>query len=441
VHTVDGAIRSMGLSLVGLAILVPYCASGQEVSFSTLYSFNGSDGANPAAVLVFDNNGVMYGTTLNGGANQDGTVFDLAPTGAGAWQEAVLHSFDGSDGAYPAANVTIGQGALYGTAKYDGIGGGTVFQLIPPHTHDGAWAFSVLYEFQSGPGDELRNPNGGLAISADGVLYGTTEGLVDGGAAFSLTPPAVSGGTWVESTIFTFDDISGAYPWAGPILQGNTLYGTTLYEGSNSCGFDDGCGVVYALYPPDVSGSTWTESVIYAFGSTPDDGENPFAALTPAPDGTLYGTTFVGGAGPCDKYGWGFGCGTVFQLTPPATPGGSWAETVIYRFTGTDGDGAYPFGGVILASNGKLYGTTGFGGNATGCSYFGASGCGTIFELTPPAMPTGAWTERVLHSFHGGSGEGIVPRAGLTLGPDGRLYGTTYHGGAYGLGTVFVATP
>jgi uncharacterized repeat protein (TIGR03803 family) len=148
----------------------------------------------------------------------------------------------------------------------------------------------------------------------------------------------------------------------------------------------------------------------------------------------LYGTTEEGGTG---TGGTGFacssGCGTVFSLTPPATPGGAWTETVLHDFAFTGGDGAVPEAGVVIGTSGVLYGTTAYGG---------ASDAGTVFSLTPPASPGGAWTETVLHDFTGGS-DGRYPEAGVAMGKSGGLFGTTDLGGAgtCNCGTVFALKP
>jgi hypothetical protein len=160
----------------------------------------------------------------------------------------------------------------------------------------------------------------------------------------------------------------------------------------------------------------------------------------------LYGTTFLGGSGlPC-TYG-SFvvsGCGTVFQLTPPATPGGAWTESVLYSFSGSDSDGACPAAGVVLGKNGVLYGTTTYGGSATSGSQcnsgFGATGCGTVFQLTPSAAVGGPWTETILHSFTGQNGDGSIPGP-LTLSPKGVLFGPARSGGDVGAGTIFAVEP
>lgn len=134
----------------------------------------------------------------------------------------------------------------------------------------------------------------------------------------------------------------------------------------------------------------------------------------------------------------------MFQLQPPAYPGGAWTHTVLYNFTYANGDGADPDAGVVIAPNGALYGVTQNGGT---------HGLGAVFELNQPASPGAAWNETIIHSFSGGT-DGAEPEAGLTIAPapDGRfaLYGATYFGGTgpcaatgapSGCGTVFVLTP
>jgi len=160
---------------------------------------------------------------------------------------------------------------------------------------------------------------------------------------------------------------------------------------------------------------------------------NPVASLTIGQGGTLYGTTLHGGSGgPCEA-----GCGTVFQLTPPATTGGTWTESTIYNFTGANGDGGWPAARLVLGKNGVLYGTNVIGGIInSSCT----QGCGTIFQLSPPAVPGGTWTETILHTFTGQNGDGSRPGP-LTLAPNGVFFGSTWSGGAAGFGTVFAIKP
>ena len=137
-----------------------------------LHSFSGADGKLPFGGLIFDEVGNLYGTTLGGGAGNDGTAFELSPKRDGTWTEKLLHSFNGKDGAYPRARLIFDTaGNLYGTA---GIGGryfvGTVFRLRPAN---GRWDLTVVHTFKDHPG---AVPDAPLIFDANGNLYGTTAG-------------------------------------------------------------------------------------------------------------------------------------------------------------------------------------------------------------------------------------------------------------------------
>jgi uncharacterized repeat protein (TIGR03803 family) len=220
-------------------------------------------------------------------------------------------------------------------------------------------------------------------------------------------------------TIHVFSSAEdGNSPRAALVLApAGTAYGDTLYGGSSNN------GTVYQL-TPEPGTEKWSESVIYDFAGPPD-GANPAGTLVLTAGGTIYGTTIAGGS---------TNAGTVFQLTPPGVPGGAWTETVLYSFLGAP-DGAAPHAGLVLSVSGVLYGTTANGGDTSGIC---TSGCGTVFSLTPPVTPGGAWTETVLHVFEGS--DGANPFASLVAGPGSRLYGTTVNGGASGFGGVFSVT-
>jgi uncharacterized repeat protein (TIGR03803 family) len=172
------------------------------------------------------------------------------------------------------------------------------------------------------------------------------------------------------------------------------------------------------------------------------DGMGPQTGLAADSAGNLYGTTELGGG----NYRCPHGCGTVFELSPPASGTGSWTETILYRFTGQS-DGAVPLGRLIFDGQGNIYGTTNAGGDfsSKACKDSGGvvTACGVVFELSPPAVPGGAWTETVLHSFVGS--DGARPNAGLTFDESGNLYGTTSAGGTPcggpGCGVVFELSP
>ena len=176
-----------------------------------------------------------------------------------------------------------------------------------------------------------------------------------------------------------------------------------------------GATVTFGLGQDSISFKT-----LYSFTGGPDGGD-PLAGVAIGANGALYGATSSGGTS---------NQGTVFQLRPPASPGGAWTETVLHDFTGSDGANPQA-AGVVIGKAGPLYGTTVQGG---------ASNAGTVFFFTPPATPGGAWTETVLHSFKGGD-DGANPVAGLVIGKNGVLYGTTSSGGTSGGGTVFALEP
>jgi uncharacterized repeat protein (TIGR03803 family) len=264
---------------------------------------------------------------------------------------------------------------------------------------------------------------------AYGVLYGFKGGTGDGfypearlinvnGTLYGTT---VNGGANHSSgTVFAITTSGGetvlhsfggsgdgGEPYAGLINVGGTLYGTTYYGGANTY------GTVFSIT------TSGTETVLHSFAGGSGDGEGPEAGLVNV-EGTLYGATYDGGA---------HGEGTVFALTT------SGEERVVYSFAGGSGDGQWPVAGLI-GVNGTLYGTTPDGGeNCEGSFTFG---CGTVFAVTTSGQET------VLHSF-GGAGDGDEPSAGL-INVKGTLYGTTILGGANcgsgdGCGTVFAITP
>ena len=124
-------------------------------------------------------------------------------------------------------------------------------------------------------------------------------------------------------------------------------------------------------------------------------------------------------------------------MTPPTVNGGTWTETILHSFTGANGDGFKPYAGVTLGPGGVLYGTTAAGGSIQNQSC--GAGCGIVYELVPPSSQGGIWIEIILHNFDGADGN--EPYAGVTLGGDGTLYGTTWFGGASNQGTVFSLVP
>ena len=257
---------------------------------------NCADGDYPGAGLTFDGAGNIYGTASGGGADGAGIVFKLTPNTDGSWTESVLHSFHGSDGAFPQAGLIFdAEGNLYGTT-YRGGGAdnvGAVFKLTP-NTH-GSWTESVLHAFS---GSDGAYPSAGLIFDAAGNLYSTTidGGADDAGTVFKLTPNA--DGSWRESVLHSFNFSDGAAVDAGLIFDGaGNLYGTAEGGGTGDA------GTVFKL-TSNAEGS-WRESVLHRFQGKP--AQTPNGGLVLGSTGTLYGT-----AARCFT-----GCaGVVYQITP-----------------------------------------------------------------------------------------------------------------------------
>jgi uncharacterized repeat protein (TIGR03803 family) len=283
-----------------------------------------SDGENPYSKLIFDDAGTLYGTTYKGGPGSDcgpcGVVFELTPQSNGSWTESVLYDFcsvsNCSDGANPAASVLFdAKGNLYGTTFYGGDarctnGCGVVFKLTKKR--DGRWTERVLHAFLAG--NDGAFPYAGLIFDQVGNLYGTTSGGGGGsgpcfsgcGVVFELIPNA--DGSWTEKPLHQFTgNRDGAEPFGGLILdQLGNLYGTTTIAGNPRRGpcSGSGCGVVFKLSPNSKGG--WRETVLHRFWDLP--GDNPYASdLIFDAHGNLYGTT-VGDVSPHS--------GSVFEITP-----------------------------------------------------------------------------------------------------------------------------
>ena len=303
-----------------------------------LYSFGGypGDGYYPEAALVFDTDDNLYSTTDQGGAYAKGTVFEITPAGT----EKVLHSFEGAPGdgyGTYAGLVFDTQGNLYGTTELGGengyFGEGTVFEIAPDGTE------KVLYSFGSQSGDGLY-PDAGLVFDTQGNLYGTTDqgGLYSYGTVFELTS------TGAEKVLHSFPTQSkdGYCGCAGLAFdtQGN-LYGTT-YRG----------GKYYSGTVFEITGKHGKEKVLHTFGRRSRDGVYPAAALVVDNEGNLYGTTQQGG-----KYGYG----TVFEITAAGKNGRK--KKILYAFGAQSGDGQYPAAGLVFDTKGNLYGTTYRGGD------------------------------------------------------------------------------
>jgi len=275
-----------------------------------------------------------------------------------------------------------------------------------------SWGQVVLsFNFKDG-----ANPYASLTFDSFGNLYGTTyNGGPDGGfgEVFELIPNA-SGG-WTETVLHSFDCCSadGNFPLGGVIVDGaGNVFGTSWSGGANY-------GTVFELTPS--SAGTWTETIIHDFQGT--DGGLPIGNLLPF-RGNLYGTTEAGGTGEV---------GVAYELSPSSD--GTWKETVLHNFAGGANDGSGLWGALVADPAGNLYGTT-YEGGSTQCPY--ATGCGTVFELSPGSS---GWTEKIIYAFQDTGGDGRYPEASLVFDSAGNLFGTTTGGGVSYFGTLFELSP
>jgi uncharacterized repeat protein (TIGR03803 family) len=363
-------------------------------TFTTLHSFDLTDGDEPAGALVQATSGSLYGTTVDGADNCVGTVFEISASGG----FTKLRCFDGTDGNLPRAALVQGtNGNFYGTTADGGANNfGTVFEITSNGT------LTTLYSFCSqvsqGVCMDGAHPYAGLIEGTNGNFYGTTNGgggSSASGTVFEITP------TGTLTTLYSFCAKSGCKdgenPAAGLVQAPNgDFYGTTSGGGI-------GYGTIFKIAP------TGALTTLHSFDGT--DGASPYAGLVQATDGDFYGTTIQGGA---SNYG------TVFGVTPGGT------LTTLYSFCSQSGctDGILPEAGLIQANNGNFFGTTYSGG---------ANNFGTVFEVTPSGRLV------TLYNFCAQSecADGGRPYTGLIQDTNGNFYGTTSVHGTGGFGTVF----
>ena len=277
------------------------------------------------------------------------------------------------------------------------------------------WTETVLHAFRGADG---AGPLDLIADSA-GNLYTTTESGGRGpcfngtgcGSFVELSPPAAGKSRWTETVLYKPGN-AGAAPGIAIADRKGNLYGTLGRGGA----FNH--GAIVELSPPPKPKSPWTQTIIFSFKGGAD-GSAPVALIW-GRAGSLYVSTTAGGA---------TGKGAIVRLSPPAANGSTWRETVLYSFTrAAEGDFAV---GLSTDRAGKLYAV----GSYTGllrCSYAGgATPCGTIFMLSPPAGGGLPWQENVIYRFKGGF-DGAFPSAPLIEDAKGRLYTTTIAGGGGG---------
>jgi uncharacterized repeat protein (TIGR03803 family) len=344
-------------------------------------------GLNPTGGVVLASDGNLYGTTSAGGAYGMGTIFGII-----GGELNTLHSFSGADGASPAGALReLSDGNLYGTASAgtDAAARGTIFRLSLDHIFTSVVSFGVA---------DGSSPTSGVIQKISGAIYGTTEvgGLGGFGTVFELLP---------DASIRTAAHFSGAAiadPIGGVIQASDgNFYGIVLSGGA------EGLGAVFRM------AADGAVEILASFPSI--DGLSPTGALMQASDGHLYGTTEGGPTGD----------GGVFRVTLGGT------LTTIGLFNSSLAEvrltGGAPSGRLIEGSDGYLYGTT----------LFGADGApGGVFRVDRAAADPYEAISVVATLAVDGS-QGIEPTAGVTEAPDGTLYGTARFGGADGFGTVF----
>jgi len=377
----------------------------KSAKFTTLVNFDGTNGGNPAGSLIQGRDGKLYGTTFDGGSNNNkiclvggcGTVFKISARGTMTTLYSFCAETNCADGANPAAPLVLGRdGNIYGITELGGAtGSGTVFKITP------SGSLTTLYNWCSQPGCAdgayVNLPETGSFVQAtDGNFYGTndTGGAAFAGTVFKLTPSGTL------TTLYSFCSQSacadGVYPTGLIQATNGNFYGTTQFGGANRY------GTVFRITP---HGKLAT---LYSFCSQTNctDGSVPFGPLVQANDGNFYGTTEAGGTSTNTLCG-GF-CGTVFKMTA------SGALTTLYNFCSLANctDGASPSFSLVQGTDGNFYGST-LGGN--GVSQYGI----TVFRL----IPAGSLT--TLHTFDT-----------VSQGPDalfqattGTFYGVTLEGG------------
>jgi uncharacterized repeat protein (TIGR03803 family) len=323
----------------------------------------------------------LYGTTVYGGKNKDtclpnnayhgcGTVFSLT----GDNLTTIWDFTGGSDGGRPLYGVIADKsGALYtGTDSGGGVSNcGAIVKLSPPVQGQTVWTETTLWTFTNG--SDGCAPVG-LAFDRAGTLYGEAAGGSGnsvGGTVFKLVPPSQARVAWTEQTLWTFQGSGDGYSPYGPPTVGKdgVIYGTTI-AGGNA-----GKGTVFALTPPSHGSKAWSEQILWNFTGGAD-GSSPSAAVIVDKAGAVYGTASQGGSYTPDCT-YGFGCGTVFKLTPPSNGQTAWTETTLIQFFGGP-TGAYPSAPLTADKAGTLYGTTEIGGPLDYGIAFSLAGTGFV---------------------------------------------------------------
>lgn len=352
-------------------------------SYTKKLDFDGAiNGGNSQCALIQASDGNLYGTTSQGGANNMGVLFQFN-TSISSYTKK-LDFDEATNGSFPKTLIQGPDGMLYGTAGGGSASGGVLFQFDIATSN-----FTKRIDFNSAiNGKDLQ---GSLLYASDKMLYGMTTygGMYDKGVLFQFDP---SNSTYYKK--IDFDEVTNGSTPYGSLIQATDgmLYGMTFLGGVNDM------GVIFKFNPVN---SSYTK--LFDFNGT--NGKLPYGSLIQATDGMLYGMTYQGGVN---------NQGVLFQFDPAVS-----SYTKKYDFDAMDG--RIPYGSLIQASDGKLYGTTVYGGT---------TGKGVLFQFDPTSS---SYTKK----FDFGGPNGNFPYGSLIQASDGNLYGMTSEGGANNFGALF----
>ncbi len=388
-------------------------------------NFNNINGATPRSSLArYNSSPILYGTALQGGALNEGTIFSFNTSTKVITN---LADFNGTNGAFPQAGLSLFNGKFYGTSSaflaeapgVPGSGPGTLFSFDP--TAPVNTGLTKLADFSTTIG---LNPAADLTF-LNGRFYGTAlqGGSAGVGTIFSFDPNNAAG-TLIKEADFTATD--GIAPTSKLTSANGLLYGTTFQGGStigqgpNGAGF----GTLYSFNPVSKAINT-----VVNFNQT--NGSLPTGGVTLAGNGLLYGATSQGGPNDLGNPTGPDGDGTLYSFDPVSQA----FTSNLVNFNGISGDqkGANVVAPLSLAADGKLYGTTAQGGLFNSGTV--ESGNGTLYSFTPL---TNTFTKLADFSIGiGANPVGAIDVSGLTVDPSGRsLYGVAQFGGLLGQGPL-----
>ncbi len=440
------------LTMAASGLLYGMTIAGGTLDFGVLFEFNTETnvftkkfefddalhGSIPQGSLVYASDGYLYGMTQAGGSDSQGVIFRFDPVLNACTN---LLNFNGSDnGRYPFGSlIQTSNGKLYGMTRLGGLTNNGVLFNFDPDTE----IYTKMIDFTTTPNGSY--PQGSLMMASDGMIYGLaySGGTNNNGVLFQYNPV-----TGVYTKKFDFDNVLHGSNPVGSLTEASNgfLYGATTYGGINNKGvlfeynpatnscvkkldfagasngsypngslFSASNGKLYGmtqqggtnnygvLFEYDPTANTYVRKINFA-GAT--NGRNPYGTLVQTSDGNMYGLTSFGGSG---------GFGVLFTYNPVTS-----IITKLYDFTGTS-DGSIPYGSLVLASNGSLYGMTNQGGT---------NALGVLFEYNP----SGTFTKHI--DFNGAT-NGSGSRATLIEASNGKLYGMTYQGGESNNGLLF----